>query len=75
MKSERNKRRMKHAEYHNIIGYQKIRKKTNADMAKALDISCRTYHDKVKGYSEFTAEQGKVISSILSVSQDELFLT
>lgn len=68
------KRSLKHKEYYKIKGYQILAKKSDEEMAKALNISKRTYTDKVNGYSDFSSEQGRKIAFILGVSQDEIFL-
>ena len=68
-------RKKKHPPYYRIPAYQILRKKTDDEMAKELGICKRTYKEKIEGYSDFSTEQGKKLSSILEVSQDEIFLT
>lgn len=44
-------------------------------MAEMLGICVRTYKEKIEGYSDFTSEQGKILSAVFGVSQDDIFLT
>lgn len=68
-------RNKKHDRYYAIQAYQILAKMTDKDVAKILGISLRTYKDKISGYSDFTSAQGKKLSQIFGVSQDEIFLT
>ena len=68
-------RRKKHDKYYRIPAFQILCKKTDDDMAEILGICKRTYKEKIEGYSDFTSEQGKTLSSVFGVSQDEIFLT
>ena len=68
-------RKKKHAKYYRIPAYQILSKKSDDEMAELLGICKRTYKEKVEGYSDFSSEQGKLLASILGVSQDEIFLT
>lgn len=70
-----NKRVKKHDEYYRITGYQILNQKSDDEMAEMLGICKRTYKDKIKGYYDFTAEQGQLLSKTFGVSQDEIFLT
>lgn len=68
-------RTKKHEKYYCIPAFQILNKKTDDDMAKILGICKRTYKEKIEGYSDFTSEQGKTLSAVFGVSQDEIFLT
>lgn len=70
----KNKRIKKHPKYYRIPAYQILQKKSDDEMAKALNMCKRSYKEKIEGYSDFTSEQGRTISKILGVSQDEIFL-
>ena len=65
----------KHDKYYRIPAFQILSKKTDDDMAAILGICKRTYKEKIEGYSDFTSEQGRILSSVFGVSQDEIFLT
>ena len=69
------KRKKKHERYYAIPAYQTLSRRSNVEMAEILGVCVRTYKDKIEGYSDFTSEQGKLLSSVLGVSQDDLFLT
>lgn len=68
-------RKKKHDRYYAIQAYQILAKMTDQEVASALGVSLRTYKDKISGYSDFTSAQGKKLSQLFSVSQDEIFLT
>lgn len=68
-------RTKKHEKYYRIPAFQILNKKTDDEMAGILGMCKRTYKDKIEGYSDFTSEQGKILSTIFGVSQDEIFLT
>ncbi len=65
----------RHEKYYRIPAFQILSKKTDDDMAEILGICKRTYKEKIEGYSDFTSEQGKILSAVFGVSQDEIFLT
>lgn len=65
----------KHEKYYKIPAYQILNKKSDAEMAALLGICVRTYKEKIEGYYDFTAEQGKLLASVLNASQDDIFLT
>lgn len=65
----------KHEKYYRIPGYQILSRKTDDEMASMLGMCKRTYKEKIEGYSDFTSEQGRLLSSVFGVSQDEIFLT
>lgn len=67
-------RTKKHPTYNRIKGYQILKNFSNSFMAKQLGMSTRTYIDKVSGYSDFTAEQGRILASLLETTQDDIFL-
>lgn len=68
-------RKKKHEKYYKIPAYQILSKKSDDEMAKILGVCKRTYKEKIEGYSDFTSEQGKILSSVFGVSQDDIFLT
>lgn len=68
-------RRKKHKQYYKIPAFQILSKKSDDEMAKILGVCKRTYKEKIEGYSDFTSEQGKILSSVFGVSQDEIFMT
>lgn len=68
-------REKKHKKYYRIPAYQILSKKTDEEMAASLGMCKRSYKEKIEGYSDFTSEQGKQLSLIFGVSQDEIFLT
>lgn len=68
-------RKKVHDEYFRIPAYQILAGKSDDEMSRILGICKRTYKEKIKGYSDFTSTQGQVLSMVLKVSQDELFLT
>lgn len=67
-------KRRKHDFYYAIPAYQILARKTNAEVAKELGITERSYYNKVHGVSDFTVEQSMRLCSILNRSMDELFL-
>ena len=69
------KRVVKHPEYYAIPAYMVLAKKSDRDCANLLGVSIRTYKDKIKGFSDFSAEQGRKLSDCLGVTQEQLFLT
>ncbi|MBQ4153902.1 MAG: hypothetical protein IJE01_01715 [Clostridia bacterium] len=68
-------RKKKHQPYYKIPAFQILSRKTDDEMAQLLGICKRTYKEKIEGYSDFSSEQGKILSTIFGVSQDEIFLT
>ena len=68
-------RTKKHKKYYKIPAFQILSKKNDDEMAEILGVCKRTYKEKIEGYSDFTSEQGKILSSVLGVSQDEIFMT
>lgn len=67
-------RTKKHKKYYKIPAYQILSRKTDEEMAKELGICKRTYKEKIEGYSNFSMEEGKKLSLIFNVPQDEIFL-
>lgn len=65
----------KHKQYYKIPAFQILAKKSDDEMAQILGICKRTYKEKIEGYSDFTSEQGRILSSVFKVSQDEIFST
>ncbi len=68
------KREKQHPEYYAISAYERLAKKRPEDCAEVLGISPRTYKEKIKGYSDFSATQGTKLAEYLGVPQDQLFL-
>ncbi len=68
-------RKKKHEKYYKIPAFQILSKKSDDEMAEILGVCKRTYKEKIEGYSDFTSEQGKILSSVFGVSQDDIFLT
>lgn len=68
-------REIKHKPYYCIPAYQILSKKTDEDMANILGITVRTYKDKIAGYSDFSFEQGRILSAVFRRTQEEIFLT
>ena len=64
-----------HEPYFAIPAYQTLAKKSDAEMADLLDMSVRSYKEKIVGFSDFSAKQGKIMSAVFGVSQDEIFAT
>ena len=69
------KREIKHPKYFAIPAYMILANKSYGDCADFLKMSVRTYKEKIKGYSDFSAEQGRMLSTFLGVSQEQIFLT
>ena len=65
----------KHNKYYRIPAYQILSKKSDEEMAKLLGMCKRSYKEKIEGYSDFSSEQGRILSSVFGVPQDEIFLT
>ena len=66
---------MLHPEYYAIPAYMILAKKSYADCAKYLEMCVRSYKEKIKGYSDFSAKQAIDLSDYLGVTQGQLFLT
>ncbi len=66
-------RKKKHKKYYKIPAFQILSQKSDDEMAEILGICKRTYKEKIEGYSDFTSEQGKVLSTVFGVTQDEIF--
>ena len=68
-------RNIKHPEYYTIPAHMTLAKKSYEECADLLGISVRTYKEKIRGFSDFSAEQGRKLSDFLGVTQGQLFLT
>ena len=68
-------RKRKHNRYFAIPAYQVLKKLTDKDVANHLGVSTRTYKDKIEGWSEFSLSEGRALSELLTVTQEELFIT
>jgi plasmid maintenance system antidote protein VapI len=67
------KRRKVHSRYYKIPAYQILAGKvTDLQIARIMGISRRTYHDKIEGWTDFSAQQILSLSELLGVAQDEL---
>lgn len=64
-----------HREYVFVRAYQKKFGFSDKEMGDMLSCSDRTYNDKVLGWKDFSALEGKELSRVFGVSQDVLFLT
>lgn len=71
----RGERPKKHPEYYAITAYQILARKSDDEMATKLDITTRTYQEKVKGWSDFTVQEGDILVRELGRSRNELFST
>jgi len=67
------KRNKVHPEYFKIKGYQILARVSDEKAADALGICTRTYREKRDGYSDFSLEQGRLLSELLGQSQETLF--
>ena len=68
------KRKIIHPKYYAIDAYMILAKKSYHECADHLGISERTYKEKITGYSDFSAEQGRKLALFLNCSQSEIFL-
>lgn len=67
---------MKHHErYNRIAGYQQIANLSDADVAKALGITIRTYKAKIAGTADFSGRELITLKGILQKPIDELLAT
>ena len=69
------KRAIKHPEYYTISAHMTLARRSYEECASLLGISTRTYKEKIRGFSDFSAEQGRKLSEFLGVTQEQLFLT
>jgi hypothetical protein len=68
-------RKKVHGRYYKILAYQILAGRlTNAQMARILGISERTYTDKIEGWTDFTGSQIRTMAEVLHVKQEELTL-
>ena len=67
-------RRLRHPEYYAIPAYMRLAKKTHDECAKMLGMTVRRYKEKIRGFSDFSAEQGRILAEYLGVTQEQLFL-
>lgn len=67
--------KIKHKPYYAIPAYQILSKKTDKEMAEILNITVRTYKNKISGVSDFTWEQAQILSRVFEKTQEEIFLT
>lgn len=71
---EKVKRRKIHSEYVFVRAYQKINGFSDEYMGEMLGCSPRTYNDKVLGWKDFSALEGRELARMFNVSQDKLFV-
>lgn len=71
----RGERPKKHPEYYAVAAYQILARKADDEMAALLGIKTRTYQEKIKGWADFTVQEGDVLVRELGRSRDELFMT
>jgi len=69
------RRQKRHSEYYKIRGFQIINRYDDKYMASYLGCAPRTYRDKVSGWSDFSPLEGRTLSNLFKVSQEELFFT
>lgn len=69
------KRAIKHPEYYAISAHMTLARRSYEECADLLGISTRTYKEKIRGFSDFSADQGRRLSEFLGVTQEQLFLT
>lgn len=69
------KRTIKHPVYYAISAHMTLARRTYKECADFLGVSTRTYKEKIRGFSDFSAEQGRKLSEFLGVTQEQLFLT
>lgn len=69
------KRVKKHPEYYAIKAYQVLAHKDFDYMASCLNVSVRTYKDKIFGYSDFSVTESEILAYELGRSKEELFVT
>ena len=68
-------RKKVHGRYYKIPAYQILAGQySNAQMARILGISERTYTDKIDGWTDFSAQQVRTIAEVLRTPQEELTL-
>lgn len=68
-------KKLKHPKYYAIKGYQILARKTDQQMADALDITVRTYKNRINGISDFSATDANIMEQLLHVKKDDIFLT
>ena len=68
------KRKIIHPRYYAIDAYIILEKKTHSECAKHLNMTERTFKEKIAGYYDFSAEQGRKLALFLKRSQAEIFL-
>lgn len=65
----------KHPKYYAIPAYQILAQKTDAEMASLLNISVRTYRDKIEGWSDFSHTDSDILCKVFKKNIEEIFLT
>jgi len=68
-------RKKVHPEYYTIPAYMRLARKSYDDCSQKLGICTRTFKEKIVGYSDFSAVQGRILAEYLGVTQEELFFT
>lgn len=64
-----------HPPYYAIPAFIILAKTTKAHVARELNMSVRTFTDKINGYGDFSHTQGERLATILNRSMQEIFLT
>ena len=65
----------KHPKYYAVKAYQILASATDEEMAQMLDMTVRTYNDKIIGFYDFNLSEAEKMSQRLHHSIDEIFLT
>ena len=56
-----------------IAAYRRLLRKTQADLAKELDITMQAYHLKEKGKRDYTSKEIGIIASVFGVDPGDLY--
>jgi hypothetical protein len=64
-----------HNPYFRVRAHQMLLELSDAEMAKILGCSIRTYLDKVLGWSDFKPLEARTLSDLFGQPQDYLFFT
>ena len=64
-----------HQPYSEIYRYQVIQRKTTTECAQHLEITDRTYKDKISGKRKFKGPELRSLSAFLNISQTDLIAT
>ena len=67
-------REKSHKPYYMLVAHIKSAGLTVTDVAKTLQISRRTFDNKVNGNSDFTIQESQSIKKLLNKTTDDIFL-